>query len=220
MDKGETVLKKFGDTISRLRKEKGLTQSQLGKLLNVSYQAVSKWENDLAEPSLQSIEEMSKIFDVPVSYFFNESDDEIETSQKKTDIDIKTNVKQNKLWLKLKPFLSIIISGVVALTLGLIALCVPVKYSSTQIYKNLDPAVFCIVAEFPQGEKSGSGFFINNSGLAVTNYHVIENCTSGKVYLNNGLDYDILKVVGCDEKRDIAILQIDIKNNKSVKIWV
>lgn len=159
-----------------------------------------------------------KIFDVPVSYFFNESDDEIETSQKKTDIDIKTNVKQNKLWLKLKPFLSIIISGVVALTLGLIALCVPVKYSSTQIYKNLDPAVFCIVAEFPQGEKSGSGFFINNSGLAVTNYHVIENCTSGKVYLNNGLDYDILKVVGCDEKRDIAILQIDIKNNKSVKI--
>ena len=218
MDKGETVLKKFGDTISRLRKEKGLTQSQLGKLLNVSYQAVSKWENDLAEPSLQSIEEMSKIFDVPVSYFFNESDDEIETSQKKTDIDMKTNIKQNKLWLKLKPFLSIIISGVVALTLGLIALCVPVKYSSTQIYKNLDPAVFCIVAEFPQGEKSGSGFFINNSGLAVTNYHVIENCTSGKVYLNNGLDYDILKVVGCDEKRDIAILQIDIKNNKSVKI--
>ena len=107
MDKGETVLKKFGDTISRLRKEKGLTQSQLGKLLNVSYQAISKWENDLAEPSLQSIEEMSKIFDVPVSYFFNESDDEIETSQKKTaalafyHLDFATgSIDEAKLWGK------------------------------------------------------------------------------------------------------------------------
>lgn len=35
----------LGNTIARLRKEKGLTQEQLASELSISYQAVSKWEN-------------------------------------------------------------------------------------------------------------------------------------------------------------------------------
>ena len=42
LHKGEIALKKYGHIISALRKRKGLTQEQLGKKLNVSYQAVSK----------------------------------------------------------------------------------------------------------------------------------------------------------------------------------
>ena len=34
----------LSDTITRLRKERGLTQEQLGQLVGVSAQAVSKWE--------------------------------------------------------------------------------------------------------------------------------------------------------------------------------
>jgi hypothetical protein len=34
----------LGDTIYRLRKEKGLSQSELGELVGVSNKAVSKWE--------------------------------------------------------------------------------------------------------------------------------------------------------------------------------
>ncbi len=40
-------MENYGKIISSLRKEKGLTQNDLGKELNVTYQAVSKWENDL-----------------------------------------------------------------------------------------------------------------------------------------------------------------------------
>ena len=37
---------KLGEIIARLRKEKGMTQDDLAKELNISYQAVSKWENE------------------------------------------------------------------------------------------------------------------------------------------------------------------------------
>lgn len=35
----------FGETVKRLRKEKGFTQDQLANLLNVTPQAISRWEN-------------------------------------------------------------------------------------------------------------------------------------------------------------------------------
>lgn len=37
-------MKSIGETINRLRKEKGITQEDLGKAVGVSTQAVSKWE--------------------------------------------------------------------------------------------------------------------------------------------------------------------------------
>ena len=37
-------IKKVGNQIAVLRKSKNLTQSELGKRLNISFQAVSKWE--------------------------------------------------------------------------------------------------------------------------------------------------------------------------------
>ena len=38
----------LGNTIARLRKERGMTQEQLANELNISYQAVSKWENGVS----------------------------------------------------------------------------------------------------------------------------------------------------------------------------
>ena len=36
----------IGSNIKRLRMNKGITQEQLGEVLGVSSQAVSKWENE------------------------------------------------------------------------------------------------------------------------------------------------------------------------------
>ena len=68
-------MKKYGHIISELRKKKGLTQEQLGKKLNVSYQAVSKWENNLSEPDLETLEKLTDVFEISMSEFFAMSKD-------------------------------------------------------------------------------------------------------------------------------------------------
>ena len=46
---------KTGEVISKRRRELGLTQNQLAKTLNISFQAVSKWENSTAYPDIEML---------------------------------------------------------------------------------------------------------------------------------------------------------------------
>ena len=46
---------KTGEVICKRRKELGLTQNQLAKSLNISFQAVSKWENNSAYPDIETL---------------------------------------------------------------------------------------------------------------------------------------------------------------------
>lgn len=71
-------MKTLGTKISSLRKSKGLTQEQLAIQLNVSSQAVSKWENDLSIPDLPILIEISNLFNVTL--------DELIKQQEKNDI--------------------------------------------------------------------------------------------------------------------------------------
>lgn len=50
---------KTGEIISRKRKDLGLTQSQLAQTLNVSFQAVSRWENGLAYPDIELLPKLA-----------------------------------------------------------------------------------------------------------------------------------------------------------------
>lgn len=52
----------FGDKLQNLRKEKKLSQEQLAEKLNVSRQAVSKWESNQSYPEMEKLIEMTKIF--------------------------------------------------------------------------------------------------------------------------------------------------------------
>lgn len=56
----------IGTNIKRLRTQKGMTQKNLADKLFVSAQAVSRWENNEVEPSIGTIVEMAKIFEVSV----------------------------------------------------------------------------------------------------------------------------------------------------------
>lgn len=57
-------MKTLGNKISEYRKLKGMTQEELATKLNVSSQAVSKWENDLSIPDLPILIELADIFNV------------------------------------------------------------------------------------------------------------------------------------------------------------
>lgn len=58
-----------GEKITKLRKEKGLTQAELGEKLHVTFQAVSKWERGSSTPDFETMCLLAKFFDVPLSYF-------------------------------------------------------------------------------------------------------------------------------------------------------
>ncbi len=56
----------FGEMISSLRKDRGMTQLDLAKKMGVTDKAVSKWERDLSFPDINSIPKLAEIFDVSV----------------------------------------------------------------------------------------------------------------------------------------------------------
>ena len=61
----------LGQRISKLRKEKGLTQEELANKFNISTQAISKWENDYSSPDISVLLELSKILGVSVEYLLS-----------------------------------------------------------------------------------------------------------------------------------------------------
>ena len=55
---------KFNENLKYLRKEAKLTQEQLAEKLNVSRQAVTKWESGQSLPDIQNLKEMADMFEV------------------------------------------------------------------------------------------------------------------------------------------------------------
>lgn len=55
---------KFADKIIKLRKENGLSQEDLADKLNISRQAISRWESDSVLPDATNILQLSKLFNV------------------------------------------------------------------------------------------------------------------------------------------------------------
>ena len=89
---------KLPDKIIKLRKAHGWSQEDLAEKLNVSRQAISRWENGTALPDAQNVLQISKLFAVTTDYLLNddyESDGDIPA--------VQTATKENEeLFLKKK----------------------------------------------------------------------------------------------------------------------
>ena len=62
----------LGEKIKTLRINNSLTQKDLAEKLYVTAQAVSRWENNEVEPSITTLTEMAKIFNISVSELLGE----------------------------------------------------------------------------------------------------------------------------------------------------
>lgn len=58
----------IAERIIALRKEKNISQGDLAKKLNVSRQAVSKWEQGLSSPDTAKLIQLAEIFDTEVEF--------------------------------------------------------------------------------------------------------------------------------------------------------
>lgn len=64
---------KIGAKLKELRSGKQLTQKELAEQLNVSAQAVSRWENDEVEPSLETLGQLTTIFGISMDELFGKA---------------------------------------------------------------------------------------------------------------------------------------------------
>ena len=85
----------FGDKLQKLRKCKGLSQEQLADKLEVSRQAISKWELGDTMPELNKIVAIANFFDVTTDYLINEKEDVEKPVEEKNRSEFYNNNQNN-----------------------------------------------------------------------------------------------------------------------------
>ncbi len=79
----------FADKIIALRKRCGWSQEELAEKMNVSRQAVSKWESAQATPDLEKILQLSELFRVSTDYLLKDGAEDESSATHVTDAPIK-----------------------------------------------------------------------------------------------------------------------------------
>lgn len=64
----------FSERLKELRADRDMSQIELAKALNLRSSAISKYENNLTQPSIDTLKKLASIFDVTVDYLVGVSD--------------------------------------------------------------------------------------------------------------------------------------------------
>lgn len=67
-----------GLILKELRKEKGLSQEELGYMIGTEGNIVSRWERGASNPSLYYMHKLSEILEKPVDYFMKSENPDIQ----------------------------------------------------------------------------------------------------------------------------------------------
>lgn len=87
----------IGDKIKKLRKKQDITQEKLAAYLNVSYQAVSKWENGMALPDVTLIPQIANFFGVTADELLGMKDVEVSEELARNEKIYAENLRQGKI---------------------------------------------------------------------------------------------------------------------------
>ena len=77
----------LGQKLKKLRTDKELTQKDLADQLHVTFQTVSKWENDENEPDISTLKELAKLYDCSLDYLLSE-EEEIPNDKDKEEVEV------------------------------------------------------------------------------------------------------------------------------------
>lgn len=99
----------FGEKLLGLRKQKGLSQDELGGFINVSRQTISKWELNETTPELEKLVLLSSFFEVSLDDLIKGSSSQQNSSKARLSSESKTIIKRAMI------FLAIIIGVVVVI---------------------------------------------------------------------------------------------------------
>ncbi len=66
----------LGQKLKKLRMDKNLTQKDLADQLHVTFQTISKWENDENEPDIATLKELAKLYECSLDSLLSEEDEQ------------------------------------------------------------------------------------------------------------------------------------------------
>ena len=93
------------------------------------------------------------------------------------------------------------------------------KLNAQEVFALVSPSVIEIHGEDHLGQEwLGSAFFINDSGVAVTNFHVMVGAVDAKAVLSDGTELDVTGVYGYDQDLDLCLIQVDTSGNEFLTI--
>lgn len=83
-------MKTLGSRIRQLRKNRNLSQKELGDIVGAHYTTISLYENDIRQPPLEMLIRLSKLYGVSMNFLFGEDDRNLFdiSKYKLTEIDI------------------------------------------------------------------------------------------------------------------------------------
>lgn len=99
---GTDIQMNLSAKLTSLRKQKGLTQMDLAEKLNVSRQAISRWEVGTAVPSTDNLKVLSELYGVTVDYLLNDGAVQIHEERAPISVSKSHTPKTRKsmmLWL-------------------------------------------------------------------------------------------------------------------------
>ena len=85
---------KLEEKLISLRREKGLSQMKLAEMMNVSRQAISRWEVGAAVPSIDNLKFLGNLYGVSLEYLLH--DDATKPSCEETPVQEKPIEKQKR----------------------------------------------------------------------------------------------------------------------------
>ena len=91
----------------------------------------------------------------------------------------------------------------------------------TEIFRKYNTAVFMVFTSDGMNIYQGSGFFINNTGLAVSNYHVFKNTGKGNEVIKlvgSDIAYKVSEVISYSEDEDFILFQVNCSNSNYIPI--
>ena len=95
------------------------------------------------------------------------------------------------------------------------------KLSATELFKQYNSAVFMVFTSDGSNVYQGSGFFINNKGLAVSNYHVFRGTGIGaeciKLVGSNTI-YKVSEIIHRSEAEDFILFRVNCSKTNFIPV--
>lgn len=174
----------FGEKLTKLRKDKGLSQEELAQELNVSRQAVSKWESNSSYPETDKIIQICKIFNISMDEVIGLK----ESKEKNTKNHFETfNKFTNEFISGIKMFYKMTFKQKLKCLFEMFFYFCIITILFIIIYFALDAIIYNVLSILPYRIFSS----VNNilEGLSVLIYFVITSYLLIKLYKIRYLDY-------------------------------